>query len=392
MRKKDEEIYWFHRDTNWSAVCIRGVSTCFFLLASDEEIKSQIPRFIKSVECYLSGLDDEGCCIEGYGYWGYGFGNFCFFADMLRTYTDGEIDFFKREKVHSVALFQQKIAMNDHQCLAFSDAGIGFEPGAVLSHFLKNEYSDVEIPSIKCSDYPCRILSSILYQCPELEESSFKPKSHNFINAQWFVHHGEKYSLGAKAGHNEETHNHNDVGSFLVSKDNELTFLDPGAGEYTAGYFGHGRYNLFVCSSRGHSVPVINGEYQKTTSQKSVVYEQTDKRFSFDMSQVYSTGLMKGLKRSFECFDEFFTLSDEYEFLNGVKSVEERFVSLKPIELTADGVRTGKTELVYDKSLYDEAVVTEIIDRSLGRKETAYILSLKVKEPFDGMRLEFKFI
>jgi hypothetical protein len=66
---------------------------------------------------------------------------------MLRDYTDGEIDLFKLPKVHEIARFQQNSAINDRQSISFSDAGIIFSANGWLSHFLKNEFPDIEIPS-----------------------------------------------------------------------------------------------------------------------------------------------------------------------------------------------------------------------------------------------------
>ena len=59
-----------------------------------------------------------------------------------------------------------------------------------------------------------------------------------------------------------EPHNHNDVGSFLYYIGDEEIISDLGAGEYTKKYFGPERYEILCNSSRGHSVPVIEGKYQ----------------------------------------------------------------------------------------------------------------------------------
>ncbi len=388
---KDEDIYWFHRTTNWSAFCINAVFTCYFYLATREETMAQIPRMLKSIECYLRGLDDEGCCIEGYGYWAYGFGAFCEFAEKLREYTDGEIDLFKKEKVHTVALFQQKIAMNDHECLSFSDCGRKFKPYAPLSHLLKSVYSDVEIPSIEAFNSPSAgSIREILYQNPDYVNCEFKPKSHGFKYAQWFVYHIDKYSLGAKAGHNKETHNHNDVGSFMFSKDGKISFCDLGGGEYVQGYFGAGRYNFLVCSSRGHSVPIINGQYQASVDNKSTVYEQTDKTFAFSMENVYGIETLKSLKRTFVCEDGSVVLTDKYEFSLAPDSVVERFVSDLPIIVDGSRLVCNNTTLEFDPELFDVEVIEEKYAVAAHCEGTAYLADLKVKKPSTNM--EFRFV
>jgi hypothetical protein len=68
--------------------------------------------------------------------------------------------------------------------------------------------------------------------------------------------------LAAKGGHNQEMHNQNDVGNFVVHFGGETLIPDVGRGRYTRAYFGPQRYSFFVNSSRGHSVPRPNGQEQ----------------------------------------------------------------------------------------------------------------------------------
>src|SRR5690606_23433103 len=65
-----------------------------------------------------------------------------------------------------------------------------------------------------------------------------------------------------KGGHNGEMHNQNDVGSIIVHVAGESVIADLGRGRYTKAYFGPRRYEHFVNSSRGHSVPLPNGYEQ----------------------------------------------------------------------------------------------------------------------------------
>jgi hypothetical protein len=69
--------------------------------------------------------------------------------------------------------------------------------------------------------------------------------------------------LAAKGGHNGEMHNQNDVGNLIVHWQGESLVADLGRGRYTGAYFGPERYEHLVNSSRGHSVPVVNGQLQQ---------------------------------------------------------------------------------------------------------------------------------
>jgi hypothetical protein len=65
--------------------------------------------------------------------------------------------------------------------------------------------------------------------------------------------------LAAKAGHNAESHNHNDVGSFIVALDGCPLLIDAGVGVYTRQTFGPDRYQIWTMQSSWHNVPEVDG-------------------------------------------------------------------------------------------------------------------------------------
>ncbi|NUT40465.1 MAG: hypothetical protein HOV86_10800 [Thermoactinospora sp.] len=69
--------------------------------------------------------------------------------------------------------------------------------------------------------------------------------------------------FAAKGGHNDEPHNHLDLGHFVLRLNGETVLDDLGAPEYTRDYFGEDRYKVLQASALGHSVPVINGSTQQ---------------------------------------------------------------------------------------------------------------------------------
>ena len=395
---KDSRYGWLTGTNNWSAVCVAGVLCSYLYLASEEEIEAQLPRMMRIADNYLRGFEDDGCCTEGYAYWNYGFSFFCVFAKMLCDYTDGKVNYFEREKVHKIAMFQQNILMNDKECLSFSDGGLSFEPYIWLSHLLKSIYPDMQLPALpnECvTGYSTAPLATgapiryIFWTNPDYVGASMVPKSHNFENAEWFLHHGKGYALGAKAGHNDEFHNHNDVGSFLVSKNGKVTFCDPGGGEYTKDYFGPNRYSIFVTSSRAHSVPIINGELQQFGKREGGVEIFEQDRFRFSMKGGYTVDTLTSLVRDFKCLDDGIVLTDTYEFSETPTSICERFVSLLPIEIGDGELRCGDSVLHYDKDAFDVTSGSELVSRKRARSETVYYVDLVAKHL--DKRLEFTF-
>jgi hypothetical protein len=64
--------------------------------------------------------------------------------------------------------------------------------------------------------------------------------------------------MAAKAGHNAESHNQNDVGSFIVALDGRPLIIDVGVGVYTRQTFGPGRYEIWTMRSSWHNVSEVD--------------------------------------------------------------------------------------------------------------------------------------
>jgi len=69
--------------------------------------------------------------------------------------------------------------------------------------------------------------------------------------------------LAAKGGHNSESHNHNDIGNFIVFANGQPMLIDAGVGTYTAATFGANRYSIWTMQSAYHNLPTVNGIMQQ---------------------------------------------------------------------------------------------------------------------------------
>jgi hypothetical protein len=389
----NNDFWWMHAKQNWPAVCIHGVFEVFAYLATDEEMEKAMPKFLECANNYVDGFDDEGCCQEGYAYWTYGFFAFCIFAEMLVNYTEGKIDYFKDEKVKEIAKFQQNISVNANQHISFSDCNSDFYPECGMSHFIKNKYpDDVAIPPIPGDRDKQASLIRLIFMDHNLADCQMHPKNKIFHKNQWFICRNKEqgYTLVTKAGCNAESHNHNDVGSFIISKNGRVTFTDPGAGEYTRQYFNQGRYDLFPPSSRAHSVPIINGELQVCGEEKCVVLNESENSYVYTMQNAYKTGTVKKLTRGFVC-GENITMTDKYEFDTAPTSVTERFISLREITLEDGVIKCGDTTMVFDNELFDISFGYEDIKRTPVKTDRCYFVDLSVKNPTKDMELVFTF-
>jgi len=73
--------------------------------------------------------------------------------------------------------------------------------------------------------------------------------------------------LAAQAGNNGKSHNHNDVGNFLVYADGMPAIIDVGVETYTAKTFSPQRYEIWTMQSAYHNCPTIDGVMQSAGRQ-----------------------------------------------------------------------------------------------------------------------------
>ena len=370
ITEKDYYGWWEHGRANWTAVCMGSVA-CTLMLMKPELAATMIDRFNTSMDYYLSGFNDDGMCLEGCGYWHYGFGFFTVYADMVRTFTEGKVDFFKRPKVKAVATFLQKMFLSGKASVSFADGGRGCSYHLGLCHYLKNEYPDdmvVYKPEYSynydgCGRFCLQIRSATWLN----EEIYYNPAPDNVSgeyyasDSEWFIKRTDCYGFAAKGGHNAEPHNHNDVGSFIFAKNNEQMIMDVGAGSYTRQYFSGERYTMFPqADSRGHNLPIINGAVQAGGADAKAKDSKFENGvFSTDIAGAYRVEGLESIKRSFSFTDETVTLTDEFVY-TGEGDIIDRLVSYHEIEKIEEGKVKFKDAIVtYDPDKYELTIEKE---------------------------------
>ena len=96
--------------------------------------------------------------------------------------------------------------------------------------------------------------------------------------------------LGAKGGYNNESHNHNDVGSCVVYVRDIPVLVDAGVGTYTKQTFNHDRYKIWSMQCDWHNLPMINGTAQPAGAQyrsKNASCNLSKGMFSLDLADAY---------------------------------------------------------------------------------------------------------
>ena len=262
---------------NWSAVCNAGVAGAAIHLEPDAARLAEIlARAARSLDDYLSTFDEDGGSTEGPAYWSYGFGYYTLLAHLVGHRTGWRVDFFDDEHVSRIACFPSRTRLSPGLYVNFSDCDVnaGFMP-AHLSYLSRRlDLPDLtrllkEQPGGGERERELTWALRDLFWHREHVEGRFVPARHDWFGGMmWMVARQDPEDPGAlalatKGGHNGELHNQNDVGNVIVHVDRESVISDIGRGRYTKAYFGPERYEHIANSSRGHSVPVPNGQEQQ---------------------------------------------------------------------------------------------------------------------------------
>lgn len=334
---------------NWSAVCGGSIGSIAIYLVKDKyELTNILHRSLSCISVYLDSFGNDGVCTEGTSYWTYGFGFFVVFADLLSKKTKGNLNLFNLDKVKNIAFTQQLSYIADNHVISFAD-GIPTDTYRIgLTSYLQNIYKTIKAPDISyaknlyddsCYRY-CLSLRDFLWIDEHTTFGLDQNISCYLKDAQWFISKNKSTCVIYKGGHNEESHNHNDVGSFIYYKNGKPILCDLGAGLYDANYFSDKRYETFCTNSKSHNVPVINGHLQQFGEKykaKSPQYSSTNKydTFSLELEDCYADETLKRYMRTIhiqKTSTPIITITDNFIFSeNG--TITENFISLSPIEL-----------------------------------------------------------
>lgn len=395
-----ERTNTFHWDigatNNWAAVCSGGVGAVFIHMRP-EFFEKVYPRLDANIKRFLSGFPEDGTCLEGVSYWNYGFGFFVFYNDLLRQFSNGNYDYFKDPHVKNIALFNQKVFMQDNVTISFSDGNEHSTYNIGLLSFLKSIYPEIKLPPKKYarvnsgnSDWFYISRSFAYYDEKYFTEIKSNEEAYFLPNAEWLIKASPRLAFAAKGGNNGEPHNHNDVGEFIIAAGDKQELCDLGAGEYTRQYFSAERYSIFCNSSFGHSVPFFDGVPQGEGAEHFGKSTYENGVFTIDITAAYDFPALDSAIRKFTAKDDKITLSDSFS-LSSETEITERFITkIKPIVLEK-AIELDKIRII-PQADWEISISTQQHSNHKAEKETIYCIDFKKKAltaEFD-MKIELK--
>lgn len=268
---------------NWMPVCAGGAAGAALYLECDlGRLAAVLAKAIDGMQRYLATFGGDGACAEGVGYWEKGMFFFVALADLIAARTEGRIDLFDDPRLRQIAAFPMRAELSPGCFVAFSDTGVNRQLQWALLHFLAGRY---DLPALAALDPvgpqrrtltgrgPAEKIRDLFWYPDESandQQTADKNKADFFSDVQWLIARATPADpnglvLAAKGGHNDEPHNQNDIGSFIVHWRGESLLAELGAMRYTRDSFKADlRYTFLANRSLGHSVPYVNGCEQGT--------------------------------------------------------------------------------------------------------------------------------
>lgn len=412
-----QNTYWwmaFNKEgqmvNNWNPWCNSNVLLTFMLMEDNRErMAKAVYRTMLSVDRFLNYVHADGACEEGPSYWGHASGKLLDYLQMLSMLTDGRVSIFHQPMIRNMGEYISRSYVGDGWVVNFADASAkgDFDPflvyrygQAVTSEELKsfaaliNEKKPLPFSGRDFFRTLCAL--EIQKQIKDSTEKQQKPLFTWYPETEvCFMSDKKGLFFAAKGGYNDESHNHNDVGTFSLWIKNNPVLIDAGVGTYTRQTFSSERYSIWTMQSSYHNLPQINGVTQKHGRKyKSSQVKANAKKgmFSLDISKAYpEEAKVKSWYRNFKFFGDKLVITEKYELEQCLVPNVLHFMTWGKVDISKPGkiqIATSKVkaEMTYNES--DFYISVDTIPQSDVRLSRVwgsaiYRLSLTAKKQFN---------
>lgn len=413
---------------NWTPWCNFNAISAFLLLENDpDKLAAAVYRSMVSVDKFINYYNEDGACEEGTSYFSHAVGKM---YDYLSILSDAGVQVspvFKEPVIKNMGEFVSRAYIGDGWVVNYSDAGPKYSgPMGVIYRYGESVGSD-EMKKFAAYLYQRDKNDEYIIAGNDIFRTMENLKSHPSLVKtspalsqapySWYpqtellyIRHKSGFFFSANAGTNQQSHNHNDVGSFVLFYNNKPVFIDVGVGTYTRETFGSGRYSIWGMQSDYHNLPKINGVSQRSLggdrspeeekfSARNVKFDPKKYVFSADISGSYHPDCKaQSWIRSYSLNTEGrLTIQDEFVLSETIKPNQVNFMTHQKPDISVPGkvrlnIDNSVISLSYDPAGFAAAVEEiPLTDRKLSGSwgEKVYRLSLNAKKMVNKGRYRF---
>ncbi len=274
--------WWTRSDHNWNQVCNGGILTGALAIAGDEPqwTAKILPRAVKSLPLALRSYGPDGAWGEGPSYWHYATRYTCYALSALRTALGTDFGLSEAPGLRDTARFPIQTTGPTGLRFNFADSGDRSRRGPMPCMFwLARRF---EMPEVAASehalleDHDARAMHFVWYAPRPAKDARPLARDAKFggqvpvavMRSGW---EADALWVGVKGGDNQVNHGHLDLGQFELDALGVRWVRDLGKDYYNLpGYWSRGprgkRWSYFRLNSLSHSVPLINGRWQKVAA------------------------------------------------------------------------------------------------------------------------------
>lgn len=267
---------------NWNPwICSNWLNTTLLLEKDDQKRAATVMKITSVLDEFLNPYPQDGGCDEGPSYWGAAAASLYDNISMLNHATNNAFEYvYDDEKIRNMGKFIYRAQISEHYFLNFADA----DPQPKMSANMIYRYGkDIEDPAmmkfgafyrdqedmLSGSFHYFRKLYALFIQdeYQKADKGLPLPKDVWLPDLQVMVARDKEgtsdgFYVAAKGGHNDESHNHNDIGNYVVYYNGQPLLIDVGRGTYTRKTFSDKRYEIWYNCSDYHNTPTVNGKTQ----------------------------------------------------------------------------------------------------------------------------------
>ncbi len=347
-----------NRVNNWCPWNVSNILLVTALVEEDTTLREKIVgRALSHLDNFTNQYKSDGGCDEGPTYWSAAAGSLFDCLELLTDMTDGAIDVYSHPLVRAMGEYEPRMNICGTRFVNFADGGATVHPdGAMLRRYGERCGSDIltsfgdvmsSYGDVFCSpSHPYRTLRNLVTPRQKWDEVVPRAAKKSYFSDLKVMILRESEDpreglfLAVKGGHNNESHNHNDVGSFVVYYGGEPVLIDAGVGAYTRQTFSSDRYKIWSMQSNYHNLPIINGEGQRAGAQYAScdeVYDEDTASLTMQLSEAYpSEAGVESFVRTAALSNGAVTVTDSI-VLSGDGEVDFIFLTHRRPELSEKG-------------------------------------------------------
>ena len=295
---------------NWCPWITSNVLISCALCEPDMKIRYNITKkAMEVIDHFTRMYHEDGGCDEGPSYWTVAGASYFDCLEILFDITGGHANIFDHPFIQSLGEYIVKFCINidKNYYINFADSGPCVKVNKNLitrfgrrvnSEMLQRFGKNCEAPdhSIQMQYTLYRSLKNLFE-----DDSDSSERIYEYPEKSWFKgievmtaresskdHSGFFFAM--KGGHNRESHNHNDIGHFLIYDNGEPLIIDIGVGTYCADTFNENRYKIWTMRSCYHNLPSFNDIDQKNGfdfHSDDVCYNPEHNQLSMSLKNAY---------------------------------------------------------------------------------------------------------